>query len=233
MGEAMGDAKAGTKTGTKIEAKTETKIETKIEAKIETKIETKIESMGERRSNFEQALEFAAKAHKGQVRKGSWSPYIVHPVETALIAMTLTDDQDVVVAALLHDIIEDTPYSAKDIEESFGSRVAKLVQEESENKRIGQKPSETWKIRKEEFIKSLDHKDRDAKIIALADKLSNMRATYQGNRKNGIEFWQRFNEKRKEMHAWYYRAVADKLKELEDTDAWREFDHLIVEVFGV
>lgn len=190
------------------------------------------ETSEERRECFERALQFAMTAHQGQVRKGSSIPYIVHPIETALIAMTLTSDQDVVFAALFHDIIEDTPYGVDDIEAAFGARVAQLVQAESENKRKGQRASDTWRIRKQEFIDSLKHKTKDAKIVALADKLSNMRATYQGYRKNGDRFWDRFNEKRKEMHYWYYRTVADELKEFEDTDAWQELDRLIVAVFG-
>lgn len=190
------------------------------------------ETSEERRERFECALQFAMTAHQGQVRKGSSIPYIVHPIETALIAMTLTSDQDVVLAALFHDIIEDTPYSAQDIEDAFGKRVAQLVQAESENKRKGQRASDTWKIRKQEFIDSLKHKTKDAKIVALADKLSNMRATYQGFRKNGDQFWERFNEKRREMHYWYYRTVADELKEFEDTDAWQELDRLIGAVYG-
>lgn len=185
----------------------------------------------EKKNNYERALKFAMKAHNGQVRKGSSVPYIVHPIETSLIAMTLTEDPDVVIAALLHDVIEDTPLGAKEIEEEFGSYVAELVKEESENKRKEQRPSDTWKLRKQEFIDSLDEKSREAKLIALSDKLSNMRATYQGYRKNGEAFWDRFNEKRKEMHAWYSRSVAEKLKEFEDTDAWQELDHLIQVVF--
>lgn len=190
------------------------------------------DSRTQRRDNFERALEFAMMAHKGQVRKGSSIPYIVHPIETALIAMTLTDDQDIIIAAMFHDIIEDTRYSAKEIEDAFGAHIARLVQQESEDKRIGQSASETWKIRKQEFIDGLDKKSKDVKVIALADKLSNMRATYEGYCKNGEQFWLRFNEKRKEMHGWYYRTVADKLREFEDTDAWQELDSLIEKVFG-
>lgn len=189
------------------------------------------DSESQRGNRFEHALEFAMTAHKGQMRKGSSIPYIVHPIETALIAMTLTRDQDVIIASLFHDIIEDTHYSAKEIEDAFGARIAYLVQMESENKRSGQNASETWKIRKQEFIDSLDSKSYDGKIIALADKLSNMRATYQGCCNNGDHFWDRFNEKRKEMHYWYYRTIADKLREFEDTDAWQELDRLIRKVF--
>ena len=186
----------------------------------------------ERQSMFERALEFAMKAHRGQVRKGSSVPYIVHPIETALIVMTLSDDQDVIIAALFHDVIEDTKYGAKEIEMAFGERVARLVQAESENKRRGEDKSATWKIRKQEFIDSLSDKPKEEKVIALADKLSNMRATYQGYRKIGEAFWVRFHEKRKGMHAWYYRSVADRLREFEHTDAWKELDGLISKVFA-
>ncbi len=82
------------------------------------------QTKAQKRERFERALEFAMRAHKGQVRKGSSVPYIVHPIETALITMTLTRDQDIVIAALFHDVVEDTRYSAKDIEDAFGSRVA-------------------------------------------------------------------------------------------------------------
>lgn len=188
-------------------------------------------SKAQRRDQFERALEFAMRAHKGQVRKGSSVPYIVHPIETALIAMTLTRDQEIIIASLFHDVIEDTRYSAKDIEDRFGSRIAHLVQMESENKRKGQDASETWKLRKQEFIDGLGDKSKDEKIIALADKLSNMRATRQGYLKNDEKFWERFHQKDKNMHGWYYRTVADKLREFEDTDAWKELDRLIREVF--
>ncbi len=190
-------------------------------------------SKAEKRDYFERALEFAMRAHKGQVRKGSSVPYIMHPIETALIAMTLTSDRDIVIASLFHDIIEDTRYSAKDIEDAFGSRIAHLVQIESENKRKGQDASATWKIRKQEFIDGLDHRTREEKIIALADKLSNMRATRQGYLKNDEHFWERFHQKDKNMHGWYYRTVANKLREFEDTEAWKELDRLIREVFEI
>lgn len=189
------------------------------------------QTKAQRQERFERALEFAIRAHKGQVRKGSSVPYIFHPIETALISMTLTRDQDIIIAALFHDVIEDTRFSAKDIEDAFGSRIAHLVQMESENKRKGQDASETWKIRKQEFLDGLEHKSKDEKIIALADKLSNMRATRQGYLKNDERFWERFHQKDKNMHGWYYRAVADRLREFEDTDAWQELDRLIKEVF--
>lgn len=183
--------------------------------------------------DFERAVRFALEAHRGQVRKGSEVPYIVHPMETSVIAMSLTKSRDVVLAALLHDVIEDTEYSVEDIAGQFGSRVAAMVLAESEDKRRGQSAAETWQMRKQEFIDSLDGMDYDGKVIALSDKLSNMRATYHSYRTHGEEFWQRFNEKRKEKHAWYYSSVLEKLRaEFAETDAWQELEWLIDAVFG-
>ena len=181
---------------------------------------------------YEQALQFAVKAHEGQVRKGSSLPYIIHPIETSLIAMTLTEDKEVIAASLLHDVVEDTEYTAQDISERFGERVAALVLASSENKRKDQKASDTWRIRKQEFLDGLEEKSHEERVLALADKLSNMRATYQGYRKNGEAFWLRFNEKNKESHAWYNRGVVERLRsDFSETDAWKELDHLVESVF--
>ena len=163
-------------------------------------------------------------AHSQQVAK-------ISSILAQLAGYTAEETEVICQAALFHDIIEDTKYGAKEIEMAFGARVAGLVQAESENKRRGQDASATWKIRKQEFIDSLADKSKEGKVIALADKLSNMRATYQGCRKNGEEFWERFHEKRKEMHAWYYRSITDGLREFENTDAWKELDGLVRKVF--
>ena len=101
---------------------------------------------------YREALTFAHTAHEGAVRKGTDVPYITHPLETAAIAAEMTDDEDIIIAALLHDVIEDTKYSKKDIEVRFGSRVAELVLEESEDKRRGLSPASTWQLRKQETI---------------------------------------------------------------------------------
>ncbi len=75
------------------------------------------------------AFDFARKAHKGQKRKGTNEDYITHSIEVYNILKRLTDDDDVLSAALLHDVIEDTKYTYNDIKELFGKRVVDIVLE--------------------------------------------------------------------------------------------------------
>ena len=101
------------------------------------------------------AIEFAAKAHDGMVRKKDKTPYILHPLEAAVIVGTMTSNQDVISAAVLHDVVEDTEITIEEIEEKFGSRVRKLVESETEDKRADLPPEDTWRIRKEESLEKL------------------------------------------------------------------------------
>ena len=135
---------------------------------------------------FETALTFAVKAHAGAVRKGGAVPYVLHPLEVAVIAGTLTNDPEVLAAAVLHDTVEDTPATLSEIENAFGGRVARLVSSETENKRRGVPPEESWQIRKEESLRELKNaSDPGTKIIWLSDKLSNMRSFYRMYRREG------------------------------------------------
>lgn len=180
---------------------------------------------------YDKAVVFAVNAHAGQNRK-SGGTYIVHPLETSVIAETMTDDLNVLAAAVLHDTVEDTSVEAKDIEREFGSTVAALVASETENKRHGQDPSSTWRIRKEESLAVLKSTDNlNVKILWLSDKLSNMRSFYRSFRIHGKELWQRFNEKDPKVQYWYYRTVADLTTELKDTTAWIEYNELIRRIF--
>lgn len=178
------------------------------------------------------AICFATEKHAGIMRKGTETPYIVHPMEAAAIAATMTDDPEVIAAAVLHDVAEDAGVSAEELAERFGERVARLVMSESENKREGQDKAKSWKRRKQETIKQLrESVNVDVKIIALSDKLSNMRNIYRDYLTIGEDLWKRFNQKDKIMHGWYYLSVADALSELSDTFAWKEYRWLIHEVF--
>lgn len=185
-----------------------------------------------KRMVYEKALEFATRAHLGTTRKGTDIPYITHPVETAEIVSRMTDDEDVVVAALLHDVAEDTSYTLDDIRENFGDRVAYLVSEETENKRRGQSAADTWYIRKKETLDHLREASIDVKMLALADKLSNMRLTFSKYQQEGPAMWNCFNEKDPAKQAWYYRGIAEATGELKDTKEWQEYHNLCDSVFG-
>lgn len=178
------------------------------------------------------ALEFASEAHAGMHRKGNNIAYIVHPVEVAEIIATMTAKIDVICAGLLHDVVEDTPYTIEDIQKEFGPKVAILVSHESENKRPELPASETWKIRKQEFLNMLPLFPEDAQIVVLADKLSNMRALAREYSINGDSVFGKFNQKDKKEHAWYYRSIIFELADnLGYTDAWQELEELYNCVF--
>jgi len=181
---------------------------------------------------FEEAIVFAVQKHSGMQRKLDSSPYILHPMEAALIASTMTRDEEVLSAAVLHDVVEDTDAELCDIEARFGKRVAALVASETENKRDGIPKSATWMIRKHESLTELERtEDTAVKILWLSDKLSNMRALYRAWLAQGDEVWKSFNQKDPKSHAWYYRRSTLLLKELCAYDAWREYDRLVDTVF--
>lgn len=183
-------------------------------------------------SLMDRAIIFATRAHSGTYRKGTKIPYIVHPIEAAAIVATMTDDPDMIAAAVLHDVVEDTDATVEEIGFFFNEHIARLVEAESENKRKDLPPQETWMIRKMETLDFLKNRaGREAKILALADKLSNMRAIHRDQQILGDALWQRFNEKRKEKHGWMYRQVAEALSELSDTLAWQEYDGLVKDTF--
>lgn len=182
---------------------------------------------------LDHAIIFAAKAHSGMTRKGTKVPYIVHPIEAAAIVSAMTDDEEIMAAAVLHDVLEDTEATREELLARFGRRITDLVTNESEDKRRGLPPELTWKTRKQETITFLETKaDRDAKMLALADKLSNLRAIYRDQCIIGDRVWERFNVKDKKMHAWMYRSIDAALSELQDHPTWQEYHRLVKEVFG-
>ena len=180
-----------------------------------------------------EAIVFAAKAHDGMRRKKSQAPYILHPMEAAVIVGTMTDDQDLIAAAALHDVVEDAGITIEEIEEKFGKRVRELVQSETEDKRADLPPAETWRIRKEESLAVLKNTEDIAVLMVwLGDKLANMRTIYREFKAEGVQMWQRFNQKDVKEQAWYYCAIADLTKRLSHTSAWNEYKALTELVFG-
>jgi myo-inositol-1(or 4)-monophosphatase len=181
---------------------------------------------------YAEAIEFAAIAHDGAYRKGTKIPYITHVVEAGLIAMTMTDDDNTIIAAILHDVVEDTSYELADIESRFGSEVAELVSYESEDKMRDIPAADSWKMRKEAFLAHLESVPLKAKIICLSDKLSNMRRSAITYLEKGDDMWLDFNQKDKNEQEWYYRSICEKIPELADTDAYKEYVKCCDEVFG-
>lgn len=174
----------------------------------------------------DEAVAFAVQAHEGAFRKGTRVPYIVHPLETAVIVSMMSEDEELICAALLHDVAEDAGVSEKQLETLFGQRVAALVMEETEDK------TKSWKERKAATLAHLETASRENKILVLGDKLSNLRCTARDYLLLGEKIWDKFNEKRKSEHAWYYNGVADRLEELSIYPVYEEYLGLCRRVFG-
>lgn len=184
-------------------------------------------------NQIETAVQYAVFAHAGRKRKGKARPYILHPLEVLSIVGTMTEDEDVLTAAVLHDTVEDTSLTCEDIRRVFGARVAELVASESENKRENQSAESTWKLRKQETIDHLQSADRDVKLICLGDKLSNLREIARDYSALGNALWERFNQKDKSMHRWYYSSILEVMGDtFGDVPAVREYRELMEQVFG-
>ena len=179
-----------------------------------------------------EAIAFAVKAHDGMRRKKSDVPYILHPMEAAVIVGTMSEDQNLIAAAALHDVVEDAGITIDEIEERFGKRVRELVESETEDKRADLPPAATWRIRKEESLAVLKNTDDIAVLMVwLGDKLANMRAIYRDFKVEGEAMWQRFNQKDVAEQAWYYRSIVTLTERLSDTSAWIEYKTLTDLVF--
>ena len=179
-----------------------------------------------------EAIAFAVKAHDGMRRKKGEAPYFLHPMEAAVIVGTMTDDQNLIAAAALHDVVEDAGITIEEIGEKFGKRVQELVQSETEDKREALSPEDTWKIRKEESLEVLKNTDDIAVLIVwLGDKLANMRAFYREWKEEGNAMWARFNQKDVTQQAWYYRSIVKYTERLSHTSAWLEYKTLTEIVF--
>ena len=179
-----------------------------------------------------QATRLAAQAHDGAYRKGGKMPYLLHVMETAEIVGTMTEDEDVLAAAVLHDVLEDTSVTEEELRETVGGHVTELVLAVSENKRREQPAEATWRLRKQESVEKLLQEPRlEVKMIALGDKLSNIRALQRDYGILGEQVWERFNNKSKAEQGWYYQAVTDALQDLSVYPVWHELASLVWEVF--
>lgn len=173
---------------------------------------------------LEEAIIYATIMHQGKVRKFGNSPFILHPLEVAQILSTMTDDQEVITAGILHDIVEDTDGTLEEIEKRFGKRVADLVSSESEKKYPGENKKDTWKRRKEESLQQLQNsQDIGVKMLWLADKLANIRSLAAVYSERGESLWDALHQNDPAMHRWYYQTMAETVElSLNKTGAFKE-----------
>lgn len=157
---------------------------------------------------FLRAFEFAAKKHSGQTRKASTIPYITHLMGVASLVLEAGGDEDLAIAALLHDVVEDCGGAPmlKEVRRRFGGRVAKVVDGCTD---ADTTPKPPWRERKENYLRHLAHADADTRLVSAADKLNNVRSIVSDYRAIGEFVWERFNGGR-EGTLWYYRSLRDE-----------------------
>jgi (p)ppGpp synthase/HD superfamily hydrolase len=157
---------------------------------------------------FHQALLFAAEKHSGQTRKASTIPYIAHLMGVASLVLEAGGDEDLAIAALLHDVVEDCGGAPmlKEVRRRFGSRVAEVVDGCTDAYEV---PKPPWRERKENYIRRLKKESADTRLVSAADKLNNVRSILSDYRVVGESVWSRFNGGR-EGTLWYYRTLRDE-----------------------
>ena len=160
---------------------------------------------------YDAALALAASTHAGQTRKGSTTPYVVHPVHVSIVLIRYGFPEDVAIAGLLHDIVEDQDYPLSDIEAQFGPAVAEMVEAATERKKEADQPRR-WEDRKREALEHIREASADAVALKAADVLCNTRAMASALRQEGAAIWKHFS-RGPEQSMWYYRSLADLARE--------------------
>lgn len=182
-------------------------------------------------SLLDKAISFATKAHSNTERRGKGFPYIVHPLEALSIVATMTNDQKLLAAAVLHDVIEDTKVTIEEIEREFGAEIASIVKSETSHDFDKSGRMVSWREKKQETLDHLKNASKEAKMVALGDKLSNIRAMKNDYAVIGDKLWERFHDNNPKNHAWYYLSLVESLRELENYQAFKEFERDVHEVF--
>lgn len=180
-------------------------------------------------SLFDKAAKFAIDAHHNTERRGKGYPYIIHPMEAASIVASVTNDPEMLAAAILHDTVEDTDVTLDQIREVFGDRVATLVEHET----APASDHLTWREKRTIQVEQLASASYDCKVVAIGDKLSNLRGITRDCRLYGDATWKLFHAPDgKADIEWYYRSMGEALRDLSETLAYKEFVWLLELTFG-
>jgi (p)ppGpp synthase/HD superfamily hydrolase len=177
---------------------------------------------------FERALIFATRKHSGQTRKGTAVPYLAHSLSVAGLVLEAGGDEDLAIAALLHDVVEDCGGAPmlRQIRRRFGERVAHIVDGCTDTD-LNLKPP--WRQRKEDYLKRLRTADADVRLVSAADKLHNARSIVADYREIGEAVWERFRGKR-DGTLWYYRALLDEFRRRKTNPLINQLERVIVEL---
>ena len=179
-------------------------------------------------SRFLRAFQFATRQHSGQTRKASTIPYIAHLMGVASIVLEAGGDEDLAIAALLHDVVEDCggALMLKQVRRRFGQRVADIVDGCTDAYEI---PKPPWRERKQRYLRRLKKENSDTRLVSAADKLNNIRSILSDYRSLGEAVWSRFNGGRQGT-VWYYRTLRDEFLRSKPNRVTRDFDLAVREL---
>lgn len=170
------------------------------------------------------AIEFATRMHHGQYRKGTFIPYIVHPMEVMQILKENQADETTIVCGILHDTLEDTVATPEIIEQMFGEEVLSIVNVESEHKEL------PYRERKAEHMNRVKNGPVKAKMVNCADKLANIKSMYLDYLYIKDELWKRFNGTKDDIK-WYYSLAIECLKEVKNTKMYKDLQYYFNKLF--
>jgi (p)ppGpp synthase/HD superfamily hydrolase len=184
-----------------------------------------------------QAIILASQLHFDKARKGTEEkkvPYIIHPYSVAFMVAKYTSNEDTIVAALLHDVLEDVKkekYSDKDLIKDFGRKVYNIIKEVSEAKHAGmtkEQELKTWMARKTETIDHLKNHSQASLLICAADKIHNLQSLVSGLKKYGDGYFKNFNapEPKRENYQWYFGGILKVLQKKLEKGIVREFEEI-------
>jgi len=177
---------------------------------------------------IQQAINFAAKAHKNQYRKSSDIPYITHPFAVGMLLQAANCSDDVIAAGILHDTLEDTSTTYEELTEQFGIHIANLVRAASEHDK-----SLPWTVRKQHTIDRLKDANIEEIQVITADKFHNLNTIKDDLGIIGEKVWERFNRGKQDQH-WYYASIVKELAPRKsEFKLIPELEKVVLEVFGL
>ena len=151
---------------------------------------------------FEQALRTAFRLHEGQKRKSDPDiPYATHLVHVAFLLSVHGFEEDTLIAALLHDAIEDTAYTAEELAADFGDEICRIVMEVTENKSL------RWEARKAAYIETIRGASDAGKAICCADKIHNLSSILEAEERQGEALWRVFSRGKEQTYRFYTSAL--------------------------
>ena len=180
---------------------------------------------------LQKAFRYAAEKHAGQTRKQTAVPYLSHLMAVTSLVLEGGGDEDIAIAALLHDVVEDCGGMPRlrEVHKMFGTRVAKIVEGCTDS---FSDPKLPWIVRKKEYLERLKHEDAETRLVSASDKLHNVRTVIADYRQDGESIWKRFSGGR-DGTLWYYRALCDQFLRRKPNRLTREFALAVRELEAV